>query len=76
MPDLRYHSSPIGLNVYLLASPFGKMSGSVSSCGASNFSGLRCSFSGSWSSLASEPRDIAARPSFGGALIASNHALE
>ena len=29
-----------------------------------------------WATVASEPRDTAARPSFGGALIASNQALE
>ena len=52
---MRYHSSPMGPNVYLLARPFGKMSGSVSSCGASNFSGLRCSFAGSWSRRGQRP---------------------
>ena len=72
----RYQSSPIGPNVYLLASPLGNTSGSVSSCGASNFSGFFRSFFGSWSSVASEPREMAARPSFGGALMASNQALE
>ena len=40
------------------------------------FQRVLCSFAGSWSSLASEPREIAARPSLGGALIASNQALE
>jgi hypothetical protein len=65
------------MKVYLLTSMLlGTMSGTVSSCGASNFSGFLASLSGSWSSVASEPREIAARPSFGGALIASNQALE
>ena len=73
---MRYQSSPMGPNVYLLAKPLGKMSGNVNNWGASNFRGLRWSFSGSWSSRASEPREMAARPSFGGGLMASNQALE
>ncbi|CFS33358.1 Uncharacterised protein [Mycobacterium tuberculosis] len=76
MPDLRYHSSPIGPKVYLLASPLGNTSGNVSSCGASNFKGSLRSFAGNCSTVARRPRDTAARPSFGGALIASNQALE
>ncbi|CNI41345.1 Uncharacterised protein [Mycobacterium tuberculosis] len=66
----------MGTKVYLFARPFGKMSGSVSSCGASNLRGLRCSFSGNWSKVASEPRDTAARPNLGGGLMESNQALE
>ena len=73
---MRYQSSVIGPNVYLLASPFGKRSGAVKNCGASNFSGSFASFGGSWSMVASEPREMTARPSLGGALIASNQPEE
>ena len=59
----------MGPNVHLFARPLGKTSGNVSSWGASNFSGSFCSLVGSWSSRASEPREMAARPSFGGLLI-------
>ena len=54
----------------------GKMSGSREVAAAHRISaGSAAASSGSWSSVASEPREIAARPSFGGALIASNQAL-
>ena len=62
--------------VSLFARPFGKTSGSVASCGASNLSGFARSFGGSSSSLASEPRPNAARPSFEPVEIVSNHADE
>ena len=55
------------------------MSGTVTSCGALNFSGSFASFGASslsWSRVASEPREMAARPSFGSGLIASNQAEE
>ena len=57
----------------------GKMSGTVTSCGALNFSGSFASFgasSSSCASVASEPREMAARPSFGSGEMASNHAEE
>ena len=73
---MRYQISLSVLNVSLFASPFGNTSGNVSSCGASNFSGSARSFGGSSSSLASEPRENAERPSFGPVEIASNHAIE
>ena len=44
---LRYQSSLNARSVARLARPFGKTSGKVSSCGASNFSGSSRSFAGS-----------------------------
>ena len=57
----------------------GKMSGTVISCGALNFSGSFASFganSFSWSSVAREPREMVERPSFLPPEIASNQAEE
>ena len=58
---------------------FGKISGTVISCGALNFSGSFASFGASSSScsrVAREPREIVERPSFGSGEMTSNHAEE
>ena len=57
----------------------GKISGTVTNWGALNFKGSLASFganSSNWAKVASEPREIAARPSFGSGEIASNQAEE
>lgn len=64
------------MNDSLFIALTGNRSGTVNSCGASNFSGFLASFLGSWSSRARLPRLTAARPSLGGGLIRSNQALE
>ena len=73
---LRYQRSLNARSVAGLASPFGKTSGNVSSCGASNFSGSFRSLSGSWSRVASDPRVSTARPSFASVVVVSNQAAE
>ena len=73
---LRYQSSLNARSVARLARPFGKASGKVSSCGASNFSGSSRSFAGSWSRVAREPRVSTARPSFAPVVVVSNQAAE
>ena len=67
------------MNVNLLARPLGNTSGNVSSGLAFIASGSLASFgaySSSSASVASDPRETAARPILGGALIASNQAEE
>ena len=57
----------------------GKISGTVISCGALNFSGSLASFGASSSScarVASEPREMVERPSFGSGEMTSNQAEE
>ena len=73
---LRNHSSENAVSDSLLASPFGKTSGKVSSCGASNFSGSERSFAGSWSTVASEPRVSTDRPVRAPVAVVSNQAAE
>ena len=71
--DLRYQSSLKSLPVSRLSSPDGNTSGTVSSCGASNFNGSSRSFAGRSATVAWLARVSRPRPKCAPVVTASNH---
>ena len=70
--DLRYQSSLNSLPVTRLSSPDGNTSGTVSSCGASNFNGSPRSFAGRSATVAWLARVSRPRPKCAPVVTASN----
>ena len=70
--DLRYQSSLNSLPVSRLSSPDGNTSGTVSSCGASNFNGSARSFAGRSATVAWLARVSRPRPKCAPVVTASN----